>query len=729
MHDFRIVNESRRDLLKGGAALTLALYLPSLGARAGDAPAGAPIGGDFAPNAFVHIGRDSSVTVVSKHLEMGQGTYTGLATLVADELDADWSQVRVEGAPADTKKYMNSGFGMQGTGGSSAIANSFEQYRQAGATARAMLVSAAAQQWGVAPADIRVERGVVRSGSREARFGELAGAAARLPVPDKVALKQAAQFTLIGRPAARVDAREKATGTARYTQDVQLPGMLTAVVARAPRFGAKVRSVDSTKARAIPGVVQVVQYETPVMSGVAVLAKGFWAARQGRDALVVEWDDSGAMKPGSAEIAADFRKLVAGEGAVVRNDGDAAALKSAARRLEAVYEVPYLAHAAMEPLNCVVQLGEASCEIWNGEQFQTVDQMNVARMLGLKPEQVKINMLYAGGSFGRRANAYSDYVVEAVAIAKAAGTKAPVKMVWTREEDMRGGFYRPMYVHSLQAGLDAHGKPVAWRHHVVGQSIMDNPVMAGMLKNGIDETSVEGGATLPYAIPNLRVELTSPKQAVPVLWWRSVGAAHNAYATECFLDEVAHAAKRDPLELRRELLAKSPRHLAVLELAASKAGWGSKLPAGHARGLAVAESFNSYVAHVVEVSSKGQGKDKRFHIERVTSAVDCGVALNPNIIAMQVESAVCFGLSAALLGQITLEAGGVKESNFDGYQVLRMSGMPPVDVHIVPSTEKPTGIGEPGVPPIAPALCNALLALTGKPQRALPLSAHGVEFS
>jgi len=590
-------------------------------------------------------------------------------------------------------------------------------------------VSAAAKQWGVAAGDIRVERGVVKGGSHEAHFGELVGAAAKLPVPDKVALKEAAQFTLIGKPAARVDALEKATGKAKYTQDVQLPGMLVAVVARAPRFGAKVKSVDDGKAKAIPGVVQVVQYETPVMSGVAVLAKGFWAARQGRDALAIQWDDSAAVQLGSAEIAADFRKLAAGEGKVARNDGDPAALKSAARRLEARYEVPYLAHAAMEPLNCVVQLGEGSCEIWNGEQFQTVDQMNVARLLGLKPEQVKLNMLYAGGSFGRRANAYSDYVVEAVAIAKAAGTKAPVKMVWTREEDMRGGFYRPMYVHALQAGLDAHGKPVAWRHHVVGQSIMDNPVMAASIKDGIDETSVEGGATLPYVIPNLRVELTSPKPGVPVLWWRSVGAAHNAYATECFLDEVAHAAHRDPLELRRELLAKSPRHLAVLELAAGKAGWGTKLPAGHARGLAVAESFNSYVAHVVEVSAKGEGKDRRFHIERVTSAVDCGVAVNPNIIAMQVESAVCYGLSAALLGQITIEAGAVKESNFNTYPVLRMAGMPPVDVHIVPSTEKPTGIGEPGLPPIAPALCNALFALTGQPQRALPLAAHGVEFS
>ncbi|MDE2219781.1 MAG: xanthine dehydrogenase family protein molybdopterin-binding subunit, partial [Gammaproteobacteria bacterium] len=370
----------------------------------------------------------------------------------------------------------------------------------------------------------------------------------------------------------------------------------------------------------------------------------------------------------------------------------------------------------MEPLNCVAQISVAGCEIWNGEQFQTVDQMNVAQLLGIKPEQVKLNMLYAGGSFGRRANAFSDYLVETVAIAKAAGTAAPVKMVWTREEDTRGGFYRPMYVHAIEAGLDAAGKPVAWRHHVVGQSIMDNPAMSSMVKDGIDPTSVEGAATLPYTIPNLRVELSSPKLAVPVLWWRSVGASHNSWVTECFIDELAHAAQRDPLQFRRELLSKAPRHLGVLELAAARAGWDKQLPSDHARGLAVAESFNSYVAHVVEISRRGKG----YHIERVTSAVDCGLAINPNIIAMQVESAVCFGLSAALKGQITLKAGAVQQSNFHDYTVLRINEMPPVDVHIVPSTENPTGIGEPGVPPIAPALCNALLALTGKPVRALP---------
>jgi isoquinoline 1-oxidoreductase subunit beta len=723
MEDFRIVNESRRNLLKGGAALTLALYLPALTGCAGDAKRE---GGPFAPNAFVRIGDDDSVTVISKHLEMGQGTYTGLATLLADELDADWAQVRVEGAPADAKRYGNLAFGMQGTGGSTATANSFEQYRQAGATARAMLVAAAAKQWGVAEGEIRVERGVLKAGDRSLRFGQLVGAAAGMSVPSQVKLKDPAQFTLIGKPAARIDAVAKSNGTAIYTQDFKLPGMLTAVVARPTRFGAKVRRFDDAAARAIPGVVQVVAFETPVASGVAVLAKGFWSARQGRDALKVEWDDSAAAKQGSAEILADYHKLAAGTGKVARNDGDAArALDSAAKRVDATYEVPYLAHAPMEPLNCVARIDANGCEIWNGEQFQTVDQGNVARLLGIKPEQVKLNMLYAGGSFGRRANATSDYVLEAVAIAKAAKTDAAVKLVWTREEDMRGGYYRPAYVHSVQGALDAHGAVTAWRQHVVGQSIMDNPAMASMIKDGIDPTSVEGVVNLPYEVPNLKVELTTTRPGVPVLWWRSVGSSHTAFATECFLDELAHAAGKDPYEYRRALLAKSPRHLAVLELAAAKAGWATPLPAGHARGIALHESFNTVVAEVVEVSRGPKG----LHIERVTAAVDCGIAINPNIIAMQVESGVAFGLSAALFGSITLKAGAPQESNFDGYPVVRMNQMPPVEVHIVPSTNKPTGIGEPAVPPLAPALCNALYALTGKPVRSLPLAAAGIRFS
>jgi isoquinoline 1-oxidoreductase beta subunit len=471
--------------------------------------------------------------------------------------------------------------------------------------------------------------------------------------------------------------------------------------------------------------MQVVAFETPVASGVAVLARGFWAARQGRDALKVEWDDSLSVKQGSDEILADYRKLAAGEGQVARNDGDVArALAGAAQHVDAVFQVPYLAHAPMEPLNCVVRLSATGCEIWNGEQFQTVDQANVAKFLGLKPEQVQLTMLYAGGSFGRRANPASDYVLEAVAIAKAAKTDAAVKLVWTREEDMRGGFYRPAYVHSIKAALDAKGQVTAWRHHIVGQSIFGNTMMAAMVKDGIDPSSVEGVTNLPYDIPNLKVELTTTQPGIPVLWWRSVGSSHTAFVTECFVDELAHAAHRDPYEFRRALLSKSPRHLAVLELAAAKAGWDTPLPAGHARGIALHESFNSVVAEVVEISRSAKG----LHIERVTAAVDCGTAINPNIIAMQVESSVAFGLSAALFGNLTIKAGAPQESNFNGYPVLRLNQMPAVDVHIVPSTNKPTGIGEPAVPPVAPALCNALRVLTGKPVHSLPLSAQGMRF-
>jgi isoquinoline 1-oxidoreductase beta subunit len=723
MQDIRIVNESRRNLLKGGAALTLALYLPAIGGCASEVAKG---GGPLAPNAFLRVGADDTVTVIAKHNEMGQGAYTGLATLVADELDADWAQVRVEAAPADAKRYANLAFGMQGTGGSSSTANSFEQYRQAGATARAMLVTAAAKEWGVAAGDIRVEQGVLKSGSRSLRFGELVGAAAQLPVPDKVALKDPARFTLIGKSAARVDAVAKSNGTAIFTQDFKLPGMLTAVVARPPRFGAKVKSFDASKAKAIPGVLQVVAYETPLVSGVAVLAKGFWAARQGRDALTVEWDDSTAASKGSPAIYAEYHKLAAGQGKVARNDGDAGkALAGAAHRLEASYQVPYLSHAQMEPLNCVARIDANGCEIWNGDQFQTFDQLGVAQLLGLKPEQVKINTLYAGGSFGRRANPLADYVVECAAIARAAKTDAAVKMVWTREEDMRAGFYRPAYVHAVQAGLDAKGQVTAWRQHIVGQSIMAHtPLEKFTIKDGIDSTSVEGASTLPYDIPNLKVELTTTETGVPVQWWRSVGSTHTAFVTECFLDELARAAHKDPLEFRRALLQKSPRHLAVLELAAQKGGWGSALPPGHARGIAVHESFNTVVAEVVEISRGPKG----LHIERVVAAVDCGLAVNPNIVAMQVESSICYGLSAALAGEIPIEGGAAQVSNFNGYPVVRMNQMPLVEVHILPSANKPTGIGEPGLPPLAPALCNALLALTGKPVRSLPLSAQGIHF-
>ena len=724
MDTFDIVNVSRRDFLKTGAGLTLGLAAPAVFAQAGPGQAGGKVvaAGAFEPNAFVRIGTDNTVTVIIKHLEMGQGTYTGLPTLVAEELDADWSQIRAEGAPADATRYNNLFWGpTQGTGGSTAIANSWEQLRKAGATARAMLVSAAAQRWGVKPEALTVSRGVVlhKASGRKASFGELAVDAAKVPVPAEVKLKSPKDFVYIGKHVPRTDSRAKSTGTAIFTQDVKLPGLLTAVVAHPPRFGAKVKSFDAAKAKAVKGVVDVVA----IPQGVAVLARDFWTAKKGRDALAVVWDETGAFKLGTPEIMAEYRKLAATPGLPARKDGDVeGALAGAAKKLEAAYEFPYLAHAAMEPMNCVVKVGAGACEVWNGEQFQTVDQAAVAGVVGLKPEQVKLNMLYSGGSFGRRANPHSDYLLEAAAIAKAINGRAPVKLVWTRVDDMRAGHYRPFNYHVLKGGVDKQGNIVAWHQRIVGQSIMAGTVMeGGMVKNGIDATSVEGAATLPYAIGNLGVELHSPKLGVPVQWWRSVGSTHTAFSTETFLDELAAAGGKDPYQLRRALLAKHPRHRGVLELAAQKAGWGKPLApakgARRGRGIAVHESFNTFVAQVAEVTVR----DGQLKVDRVVCAVDCGVAVNPAVIRAQMESGIAFGLTAALYGAITLKDGVVEQSNFHDYAPLRMNEMPRVEVHIVSSGEKPSGVGEPATPVIAPAVANAIFAATGKRIRSLPI--------
>ncbi|NMG01162.1 xanthine dehydrogenase family protein molybdopterin-binding subunit [Aromatoleum toluolicum] len=722
----RIENVSRRDFLKAGAGLTLGLVLP--GADAALAAAAKDSQGmeaAFAPNAFVRIGADNRVTVIAKHLEMGQGTYTGLATLVAEELDANWAQVVVEGAPADAKRYNNLLWGpSQGTGGSTAIANSFEQLRHAGASARAMLVQAAAARWKVPAGEIRVKAGVVshaKSG-RKASFGELAEAAAKQAVPQDVRLKDPKDFTLIGRHVPRKDSVEKTTGRALFTQDVKLPGMLVAVVAHPPRFGATVRTVDERAARAVPGVLRVVR----IPQGVAVLARDYWTAKKGRDALQIDWDDSAAYRGSSAQILADYRKLAATPGLVARRDGDTdKALAEGAQALEAEYAFPYLAHAPMEPLNCVMRIDAQGCEVWNGEQFQTGDQYTLAAFFGLKPEQVKLNMLFAGGSFGRRANPAADYVLETAHIVKAIRGEAPVKLVWSREDDMRAGYYRPLYLHRLRAALDAQGKPLAWAQRVVGQSILaGTPFEAGMVKDGIDATSVEGAANLPYAIPNLQVELhtTSKDVKVPVLWWRSVGSTHTAFAAEVFLDELATAAGADPVAYRLDLLGAHPRHAGVLKLAADKAGWSRPLAPGktgrRGRGVAVHESFNTFVAQVVEVTVAPDGG---FTVDRVVCAVDCGIAVNPDVIRAQMEGGIGFGLAAALSGAITLKDGVVEQSNFHDYPILRIDQMPRVEVHIVRSAAKPTGVGEPGVPPLAPALVNALFAATGKRIRTLPI--------
>lgn len=715
-----IENVSRREFFRQSGALVLAVAF-------GDASAQTDATGAFAPSAFVKIGPDSVVTVVVKHVEMGQGTYTGLPTLVAEELDADWSQMRIEPAPADAKRYSNLLWGeAQGTGGSTSLANSWLQLRQAGAAARVMLVAAAAERWNVPQGEITVTRGVVEhaASQRKASFGELAAAAATQVLPSEPPLKSAKQFLLIGQPAQRTDAADKSTGTAVFTQDMKLPGMLTAVVLHPPRFGARLASFDAFQAKQVPGVVDVVRFATPAREGLAVLARDYWTASKGRAALVAEWDESHAFQLGSAEIMAQYRALAAKPGTPARTVGDAGqALAGAAKTLEAAYEFPYLAHAAMEPMNCVVALKPDGCDIWNGEQFQTADQAAVAKLLGMPPSHVRLHMLFAGGSFGRRANPQSDFVLEAVAIAKALGGNLPVKLVWAREDDMRAGYYRPMYLHTLAAGLDVRGSLVAWRHRIVGQSILAGTAFeSAMVKDGIDATSVEGAANLPYSVPNLAVELHSTKIGVPVQWWRSVGSTHTAFATECFLDEIAHATGKDPLALRLQLLQKHPRHRTALEIAAARAGWGKRVAPGRALGLAVHESFGTVVAQVAEVRQAGEA----MRLERVVCAVDCGVAVNPNIVAMQMESGIGFGLSAALSGAITLKEGRVEQSNFHDYPVLRMPQMPSVETLIVPSNAAPSGVGEPATPVIAPALANALLALRGQPIRALPLSSQGL---
>jgi isoquinoline 1-oxidoreductase subunit beta len=718
---------TRREFLKsagtvGAFALTIGFEWAG-SARRSLAGAAARANTAFAPNAFLRIGADGTVTVIAKHVEMGQGAYTGIATVIAEELDADWEKVRVESAPADAKRYANLAFGtIQGTGGSSAMANSWNQLREAGGKARAMLLAAAAKEWKVPLAELTVDTGTVHHAGtkRQAGFGALVATAATLPIPETVQLKDPKDFKLIGHHPPRVDAAAKSDGTAQFTIDVVLPGMLVALLQRPPLFGSTVKSFDASAAAAVPGVVKVVQ----VPGGVAVIAKGFWAAKQGRDALKIEWDDANAEKRSSATLMDEYRRLADQPTLPARKDGDAAqAIKGATRRVSASYEFPYLAHAPMEPLDAVVKLNANSCEIWAGDQFQTIDQANAARTAGLDPQQVSIHTLYAGGSFGRRANVGSDYIVEAVSIAKAYGADGtPIKLQWTREDDIRGGLYRPMYFHKLEAGLDAKGQLIGWSHVIVGQSIMAGGAFAGMIKNGVDPTSVEGASTIAYDIPNVTVDLSTTKTGVPVLWWRVVGSSHTAFAVEAFIDEVAHAAGQDGFTFRRKLLEQHPRMKAVLELAADKAGWGTPLPPGKGRGIAVAEAFKTFVAQVAEVSV---GNDGQVRVDRVVCAVDCGTPINPDIIAAQMEGGVGFGLGAVLFGAITLKDGRVEQDNFNAYRVLRINEMPKVEVHIVPSTEPPTGVGEPGVAPLGPAVANAIFAVTGKRNYVLPFTKAG----
>jgi isoquinoline 1-oxidoreductase beta subunit len=716
-----ILNLSRRRFLQAsalaGGGLVLGVYLPQLDSRARAADEKAR---PFAPNAFVRIGTDDSVTVLINHSEMGQGTFTSLAMLVAEELDADWGKVRAEHAPVDPA-YNHTGFGIQMVGGSTSTWTEWERLRKAGASARAMLIAAAAQKWKVEPATCRAENGqVVHKDAGRLSFGQLAEQAARLPPPRDVTLKNPKDFKIIGKPTKRLDTPEKINGTGVFGLDVTLPGMLVALVARPPVFGGKLKSFHADKAKAVPGVRHVLAIDR----GVAVVADGFWPARLGREALEIVWDEGPLATLDSRTQREQYAELAARPGAVARKEGDAAAaLDKAAQKLAAVYEVPYLAHAPMEPLNCVADVRPDGCDVWTGTQWQTGDRDTAAQVAGLKPEQVHLHTTLLGGGFGRRAVLDSHFVREAVQISKA--IKAPVKVVWTREDDIRGGFYRPAASHTISGGIDAAGNPVAWRHRIVCQSfIAGTPFEAFIIKDGVDGTAVEGAADLPYQVPHLLVDWHQAPGGVPTLWWRSVGHSHNAFVVETFLDDLAGAAGKDPYEYRRALLGKHPRHKRVLELAADKAGWGKPPPEGRGRGIAVHESFGSFVAQVAEVSVSREGK---VRVHRVVCAIDCGPTVNPDGIRAQMESGIVFGLTAALYGQITFEKGRVKQRNFHDYPMLRMNEMPEVETHIVASTDKMGGVGETGVPPIAPAVANALFALTGKRVRRLPIRAEDLK--
>ncbi len=707
---------SRRGFLQGTAVATAGLvvsfYVPAMAApKAVQAKAPPPLP---QANAFLKIGEDDSVTVMLAHSEMGQGIWTGLAMLIAEELECDWSKVRSQHAPA-APVYGHPMMKIQMTGGSSSTNSEFDRYRQVGAMAREMLVRAAAARWKVSPASCKVASGVITHGKDQLRFGEVATAAMALTPPAKVTLKKPKDWKLIGTPTKRLDTPEKITGAAKFGIDVMFPGLRTAVVARPPAFGSTLVKFDATKALKVPGVEQVVK----TANGVAVVAANFWAAKVGRDALVIEWSTPEGGGVNSLALLDQFKQLAKKPGTTVIDTGKIdGALAAATSRVEAEYDVPYLAHATMEPMNCAVKIDGDKVEIWAGTQFQTMDQMVAAQIVGTTPDKVTVHTMFLGGGFGRRANPTQDFTAEAVIVAKAAGV--PVKVIWTREDDMHGGYYRPMYVHHVKAGLDDKGMPVAWDHVVVGQSIAaGTPFAAFMIKDGVDATSVEGVADGPYLdkLPAKRVSLHSPTTPISVLWWRSVGNTHTAFAMESFIDELAHAAGKDALAYRLALLAAKPRHAAALELAATKAGWGTPAPAGRARGMAVHESFGSIVAEVAEVSVE----NGVIKVHQVTCAVDCGTAVNPLGIEAQMQSAIAFGLTAALHGKLTFVDGKVQESNFHDYPPLRIHEMPKIAVHIIKSDAPMGGIGEPATAPIAPAVANALFALTKQRLRSLPL--------
>jgi isoquinoline 1-oxidoreductase beta subunit len=723
--------ESRREFLKTGVAvtagLTVATCLPGCSRPApprSDAP--------FAPNAWVRVLGDGSVTIVIDRSEMGQGVLTALAMLAAEELDADWARLRVEQAPAN-EAYVNPAFPVpvQVTGASASVRAAWLPMRQAGAKARAMLVAAAAGKWGVEPASCSTDKGRVihEASGRTLGYGELAEHAAKLPVPERTVLKDPKDFRLIGQPLKRVDTRAKVTAEAQFGIDVRVPGMRVAVVARCPVLGGKLGKLDERKARAVPGVQQVFAID----SGVAVVADNYWAATKGREALELTWDEGPNAKLSTEALRAAFKALAArGEARPARKEGDAVkALGAAAGTITASYELPFLAHAAMEPMNCTAHVEKDRCRVWAPTQYQSGFPMflgggalNAAKKAsGLSADRIEIHTTQLGGGFGRRLQ--SDFVFEAVQVSKKAG--APVKVVWSREDDTANDFYRPMSYHELRATLGSDGMPLALHHRIVAPSIIlrDLPSWMpgfaadwfGATHDGVDESAVEGAFDMPYAIPNLLVDWVLAETPVPIGYWRSVGHSYNAFVVESFIDELAAAAKLDPFEFRRKLLVDSPRHLKVLELAAQKAGWGRALPKGRFHGIALSRPFLSYVAEVAEVSIENGAP----RVHRVVCAVDCGQVVNPNIVEQQISGGVVFGLAALLHGEITFQNGRVQQSNFHDYPVTRMRESPSIEVHVVQSAEDPTGTGEPGVPSLAPAVCNAIFRATGKRLRSLPV--------
>jgi isoquinoline 1-oxidoreductase subunit beta len=673
------------------------------------------------PASFVQIAPNGEVTVTVNRLEFGQGVQTGLAMILAEELDADWALVRSTHGSSDAA-YMDPMFGIHLTGGSNSIKNSYVQYRELGARARAMLLGAAAARWKVDVSTLRTQAGTVLGpNGRKASYGELAQAAMALPVPERVTLKDAKDFRIIGRATGRLDARAKSSGRQDFGIDVRLPGQLTAVVARPPVFGARLASVDDSAARAVPGVKAVLRIPGDRGGeGVAVVANGYWPARQGRDALKLQWDTSKVEEVDSAQLLAQYRELADKPGPRAF-DADMAPLATAPLKIEAEFVFPFLAHAPMEPLNCTVQVSAAGAELWVGSQSPGLDAAAAANTLGLKPEQVKVHVQMAGGGFGRRLVSTNEYVIEACEVAKAAraaGLNVPVRTLWSREDDIKGGYYRPMHLHRARIGFDQRGNVLAWDHVLVGQSILTGSVFeAFQVKNGIDATATEGMRD-PYALP-MRLTVHHPKVNVPVLWWRSVGSTHTAYVMETLLDDIARATQQDPVAYRLRLFGdKHPRHRAALQLAVDRSGYGKKqLAAGRAWGVAVHESFSSVVAYVVEASVK----DDKPVLHRVTSGVHCNLAVNPRSIEAQVQGAAVMGLSMCLPGSaITFKDGVVEQTNFGDYTVARMTDAPVFEVHIVPSADAPTGMGEPGLPPLAPAFANAIARLTGKPLRELP---------